>query len=136
MSKYAYNKTIEEFDFLTVNMEIEEFCEENKVLPNKVFAIQLILEELVTNIIKYGSKDENEKKEMIEVALTISGDMTKLEISDNAGFFDPLKSSEPDIAETAEERSVGGLGLFLVRKMVKSLTYENKDGFNVVIAQI
>lgn len=134
MSKYNYKKAIRDFDFQMVNMEIEEFCEENKVLPNKLFSIQLILEELVTNIIKYASGDE--KNETIQVLLTINEDVTKLEIRDNSGEFNPIKASEPDIEQNAEERNVGGLGLFLVRKKVKSLTYENKDGFNVVIAQI
>lgn len=133
MSKYNYKKVIRDFDFQMVNMEIEEFCEENQVLPNKLLSIQLILEELVTNIIKYGSGDE--KNETIQVSLTIAVDVIKLDIRDNSGEFNPLKASEPDIELAAEERNLGALGLFLVRKKVKSLTYENKDGFNVVIAQ-
>jgi anti-sigma regulatory factor (Ser/Thr protein kinase) len=95
MSKYNYKKVIRDFDFQKVNMEIEEFCEENQVLPNKLFSIQLILEELATNIIKYGSGDE--KNETIQVLLTITEDVTKFEIRDNSGEFNPLKASEQDI---------------------------------------
>ena len=130
MTSYRYKETAGGFDFQAVNLEIEDFCEQNEILPNKLFAIQLILEELVTNIIN------SQKTEIIEISLTVQDDLITLAIRDNARAFNPLEAAEPDTGQSLEERDIGGLGLFLVRKKVKSLSYEYKDGFNNVIAEI
>lgn len=134
MTSYSYKETAGGFDFQAVNLEIEDFCEQNEILPNKLFAIQLILEELVTNIINHGSSSQ--KTEIIEISLTVQDDLITLAIRDNARAFNPLEAAEPDTGQSLEERDIGGLGLFLVRKKVKSLSYEYKDGFNNVIAEI
>lgn len=134
MSGYNYKKAAGSFDFQAVNEEVEAFCEENDIPPNKLFAVQLIIEELVTNIINHGSNAQ--KSEVIEISLSIQEEAIRLAIRDNARAFNPLEAAEPDTGQTIEERDIGGLGLFLVRKKVKSLTYEYKDGFNNVIAEI
>jgi len=134
VTSYSYKETAGGFDFQAVNLEIEDFCEQNEILPNKLFAIQLILEELVTNIINHGSSSQ--KTEIIEISLTVQDDLITLAIRDNARAFNPLEAAEPDTGQSLEERDIGGLGLFLVRKKVKSLSYEYKDGFNNVIAEI
>ena len=72
MPSYSYTETAGSFDFQTVNSEIEAFCEQNDLPPDKLFAIQLILEELVTNIIKHGSSSA--KTENIVITLSVNGD--------------------------------------------------------------
>lgn len=134
MPSYSYTETAGSFDFQTVNSEIEAFCEQNDLPPDKLFAIQLILEELVTNIIKHGSSSA--KTENIVITLSVNGDLITLAIRDNARAFNPLEAAEPDTGRSLEERDIGGLGLFLVRKKVKSLAYEYKDGCNNVVAEI
>jgi len=114
-------------------MEIEAFCENNE-LSTKLFSIQLIIEELVTNIIKYGGKSGTDPS--IEVEIYLDKGSIVLVISDNTDPFNPLAIEDPDITLSAEERVIGGLGLFLVRKKVKSLSYENKNGMNIVRAVI
>lgn len=134
MPSYSYSETAGSFDFQAVNPEIEAFCEQNDIPPNKLFAIQLIIEELVTNIINHGSSAQ--KSETIAISLTVKEDAIRLTIRDNARAFNPLEAAEPDTGQSLEERDIGGLGLFLVRKKVKSLSYEYKDGFNNVVAEI
>ncbi|MDD3894887.1 MAG: ATP-binding protein [Syntrophomonadaceae bacterium] len=131
---YHYKKALAEFNLEEMNTGIEIFCEQNKVAANKLFAIQLIIEELVSNIIKYGSSARAD--EIISIELVSAADLITLTIQDNSNAFNPLKSNEPDIALSAEERDPGGLGLFLVRKKVRSLSYEYKDGVNTVKAEI
>ena len=46
--------------------------------------------------------------------------------------FDPLQREEPDTTLTAEEREIGGLGIFLVRKTMDAMEYRREDGFNVL----
>lgn len=134
MPSYSYRETAGGFDFQAVNMEIEAFCEQNYIPPDKLFTVQLIIEELVTNIINYGSSAG--KTETIEISLSVQDDALSLAIRDNARAFNPLEAAEPDIGQSLEERAIGGLGLFLVRKKAKSLTYEYRDGFNNVVAEI
>lgn len=132
--EYQYKKTIADFNFEMLNAEIEALCENNQYLSAKLFTIQLIIEELVTNIIKYGEKAGLDKWVKIEVHME-SGKIS-LTISDNTDRFNPLTVEEPDITLSAEERDIGGLGLFLVRKKVESLTYENRNGLNILKAVI
>ena len=46
--------------------------------------------------------------------------------------YNPLGKSDPDVSLPAEEREIGGLGIFLVRKMMDDLSYEYKDGKNIL----
>jgi anti-sigma regulatory factor (Ser/Thr protein kinase) len=126
---YRYQTTIAKFDFTTVNREAADFCAHHDVPGNKLYALQLVIEELVTNIIKYGNGAT------IAIAIKIEAAGLKLTITDNSAPFNPLEAAPPDTELTAEARDIGGLGLFLVGKMVKSLNYERKDDCNVLTAE-
>jgi len=127
---YQYKKTIADFNLEILNMEIEALCESNEFLSAKLFTIQLIIEELVTNIIKYGGKKGTDKS--VEIEIHTEKEKIILTISDNTDAFNPLLVEDPDVTLSAEERNIGGLGLFLVRKKVESLVYENSNGLNIV----
>lgn len=127
---YRYQKTVTEFDFETMNQEVEAFCAQNEVPGNKLYALQLIIEELVTNIIKYGNG------EVIAVEVAKEAEALKLTITDNSAPFNPLEAAAPDTGLAAEERNIGGLGLFLVGKMVKALNYEHQNGSNILTAEL
>lgn len=131
---YRYKKTINEFELDTLNAEVESFCESQDVPAPKLFSVQLIIEELVTNIIKYG-KGSSESA-TIEVELSMEDGQLGLAISDNSAAFNPLEQEEANTGLSLEERDVGGLGLFLVRKKVRSLSYEYHDGYNILKAVI
>jgi serine/threonine-protein kinase RsbW len=127
---YRYQTTIAGFDLPTVNREVADFCAHHNVPENKLYAVQLVIEELVTNIIKYGNGAT------IAIAITIEIAGLKLVITDHSAPFNPLDAAPPDTELTAEARNIGGLGLFLVGKMVKSLNYERKDDCNVLTAEL
>ncbi|ATW23620.1 ATP-binding protein [Candidatus Formimonas warabiya] len=131
---YQYKKTIADFDLEMLNREIEALCAENELLSAKLCTLQLIIEELATNIIKYGGKTG--KDHSLEINIYTEKEKIVLIISDNTAAFNPLEAEDPDITQSSEERKIGGLGLFLVRKKVQSLTYENKNGLNIVKAVI
>ena len=46
--------------------------------------------------------------------------------------FDPLSNADPDISLAAEDREIGGLGVFLVKKTMDDVSYENRDGQNIL----
>lgn len=112
--------------------DVEQWGRENRLSFEARYALQLTIEELVTNIVKYGVRAKSEPTVEIEIREK-NGEVT-LTVSDNTVAFNPLSIADPDITRTAEERDIGGLGLFLIRKKVSSIDYEYKSGFNVVRA--
>ena len=46
--------------------------------------------------------------------------------------YDPLKKDDPDITLSAEERAIGGLGVFMVKKTMDEISYEYRDGKNIL----
>jgi serine/threonine-protein kinase RsbW len=88
----------------------------------------LALEEFGTNSIKYGYDDANEH--WIEVTLSISGRELIVNIIDDGRAFNPLEAPEPQFDIPMEERRVGGLGIYLVRKMSDRMEYQREGGKN------
>lgn len=121
------------FDLMTVNEALESYWEQQDLPLPKLFILQLVIEELVTNMIKYAGDGPNR---WVRIVLeTGSADM-QLTLTDNTARFDPLAAAEPDISLAPEQREIGGLGLYLVRRKVKSLTYAYIDGQNQIQAVI
>jgi serine/threonine-protein kinase RsbW len=92
---------------------------------------RLALEEFVTNSIKYGYDDSNEH--VIEVSLRLSVTELMVTFRDDGRPFDPVKAPEPDLDVPIEEREVGGLGIYLVRKMADKMTYAREGGKNQLV---
>lgn len=106
------------------------FLQSNEVDPDATFAVDLALEELVSNVIKYGYKNGDSKE--IYVRLDVGRDQIKLLLEDSAPPFNPLNLPEPDLDKPIEQRPIGGLGVFLVRKTVDRIEYERLDDRNVL----
>ena len=92
--------------------------------------IELVLEEVLTNIINYayptGEGD-------VEVKCTLlNNDKLCFVIQDWGIPFNPLTKNSPDLSTGLFERRIGGLGIFLVRKMVDELDYQHEEGKNIL----
>ena len=109
---------------------IDAFCAAHGLSPGIRFDVTLAIEELVTNTIGYGYDDGGEHS--IDVVLRIEGDTLTVEIADDGRAFDPLQAPEPDLGAPLEERALGGLGIYLVRKTMDGVAYRRQDGRNVV----
>lgn len=97
-----------------------------------VFLADLVIEELVTNTIKYGYDDTN--AHCVHVSVDFSDGTLTLEVRDDGHEFNPLSRESPDVTLPAEQRDIGGLGIHLVCQMSDDVRYERRDGWNVVIA--
>lgn len=99
--------------------------------PDILFKIELVLEELLTNVIHYAyNVDDNGD---MEVGCSLADDSTfHLFIHDWGRPFDPLARQDPDITQGIDERGIGGLGIHLVRRMVDQITYQREAGSNVL----
>ena len=112
------------------NAEITDYLERNHVPHEAIYFANLAVEELVTNVVKYGYDDSNDH--VIEVHLSIHASELAIEIIDDGHPFDPCTQSEPDTTLPAEDRPIGGLGLHLVRQMSDRFSWEYRDGKNYV----
>jgi anti-sigma regulatory factor (Ser/Thr protein kinase) len=110
---------------------IDEFCASNKLPPETAFALNLSLEEILTNIIRYGYDDNDEH--IIHVRLNLYQGQTYIEVEDDGKPFNPLEVEPPDIHIPLDERPIGGLGIHLVKNHMDSLQYKRKEGRNLLI---
>jgi len=99
-------------------------------LPSKTIAdMHLALDEVVTNVISYAYPTFGEHQ--ITIRLAIDADqMVVMEVEDDGQVFDPLTVGAPDLSTPLEERTVGGLGMHLVRQLTDSLDYRRYAGKN------
>ena len=91
-------------------------------------AVQVVLDELVSNTIRAGFPDGREGH--VDIRFEITGDALDVLIADDGIPFDPLERAEPDTAAALDARPVGGLGIHLVRQLMDSVAYERGDGEN------
>ena len=110
--------------------ELEAFCEANGVSMDTVMALNLALEEAVTNIIDYGYGPDGDHE--VTVELMIDDGNIQATIGDDATEYNPLAHEDPDVNAPLEERRVGGLGVLLVKKLMDTVSYARTDGRNVL----
>src|SRR5262245_44976784 len=109
---------------------VEAFGEAHGLPPESIFSVNLALDEVVTNIIRYAYND-NGQPHPILVRLAVEEGVLAAQVEDDGRAFNPLEAPAPDIDATIEERPIGGLGIHLVRSMMDSVEYRRDDGRNV-----
>lgn len=107
---------------------IDALGEEWSIAPEVVFNLQLALEECATNVIMYAYPPE-EKQTLLVTAELVKHDLV-LTIEDGGLPFDPTQVAEADTTLSAEERPIGGLGIFLVRQLMDTVAYQRVEGKN------
>jgi sigma-B regulation protein RsbU (phosphoserine phosphatase) len=105
---------------------ISEFLEAQSVEQRPVHHTGMLVEELLTNIGTHGAAADKPAT----VSVFVEADRVVTEILDRGLPFDPRLSADPDLSVPAQDRAVGGLGLFLVRKLSAALDYRTDDGQN------
>ena len=98
--------------------------------PQIAYAVNLSIDEILTNTISYGYDDEAEHR--IDLTLRLEGDTLVVVIVDDGRAFDSSMERDPNLDATLEERALGGLGLFLVQQMMDDVDYRRRDAFNVI----
>ena len=83
--------------------------------------MELMLDELVTNIIVHGYRHDHGR---IELQAQVLGQALHVTLRDYAFAYDPLQAPEPDTALALEDRSIGGLGVHFVRRMADQVHYQ------------
>ena len=110
---------------------IGELSEELVLTPELTFNLNLVLEEAVSNVIYYAYGEEKQKE--ISLTAKMSENNLIFVLTDSGKEFDPTKVPDADITLSAEEREIGGLGIFLIRQIMNLVEYQRIDGKNVLI---
>lgn len=99
-------------------------------LPSFAYMIHLVVEEIVVNIVDYAYPEGNG---YLEVCINNDSKELTIEFRDHGIPFNPLEQSMPDLDIPLEERSIGGLGIFLTKEMMDNVEYRYEQGENILI---
>jgi len=117
--------------------ELDKLCRHLETFGQKVglskkfiFEINLVLDELFTNIISYGFDDAG--KHVIKVTITPGNEELCLCIEDDGIPFNPIEFETPDVTCSVEECKIGGLGIHIIKKLIDDICYQRCGPKNVL----
>lgn len=103
---------------------LDSFVEEFDIPLRTGYSLKVVTDEIFSNIVYYsGAKNA-------EILCRNDTDRITLVFVDDGIQYNPMEAEEPDITAGAEDRAIGGLGLFMVRKMAEQVRYEYADQKN------
>lgn len=94
-----------------------------------IFKIDVAVEEIYINIAHYAYAPSTGE---VEVSCGEENGVFTVMFSDRGKPFDPLAHADPDITLSADEREIGGLGIFMTKKFMSSVAYRYEDGKNIL----
>lgn len=101
------------------------FLAKSGVDTRAAYHVALVLEELLTNVAAYGGAEAP-----VSVSMMVSPERVTVEVVDGGAMFDPCVERKLDVSAAAEDRPIGGLGLWLVHRVTESLAYERAGDRN------
>lgn len=113
-----------------VEAALEAFVESHELPPKTGYTLALIVEELVTNIVKYGYAGADAGP--LQLTVRLDGGRVVGTLVDAGAPFDPTAMKTPDVEADVDDRRIGGLGVHLVRAMSEDFTYRRDGAHNVV----
>ena len=101
----------------------------NKRVENKIIMkLDVVIEEIFVNICHYAYEDSG----FADIEVSLNKNKLSITFMDEGVPFDPLKKDEPDISLPSDDREVGGLGIFMVKKMMDKVDYKYENGKNIL----
>ena len=110
---------------------LEEVGDELGLSPGLVMNLNLVLEEAVSNIIFYAYPKDVVVEEAVTLTLTCDQDELLICLKEHGIAFGPTQKEDPDLTLSAEERPIGGLGIFLIRQLMDEVTYRREGDCNL-----
>ena len=133
LKKTSYLKTLTleaSNDNLDKVMEfVDDILEESCCPMKSRMKVDLSVEEIFVNIANYAYGDETGDA---KISAGVKDGILTIIFEDGGVPYNPLKKPDPDIGLSAEERKIGGLGIYLVKKNMTSVSYDFKEGKNVL----
>lgn len=113
---------------------VEHFGHVHGLEKRKKFEINLVVEEIFTNIISYAYEDKNDHP-ILFILLCDKNNVT-IRIEDDGAPFNLLEAEPADLKADLEYRSIGGLGIHLIRKFVDEIKYQRQENKNIITIRI
>ncbi len=110
--------------------EAGAFLESRSLSGEVVYKVNLILEEILTNIVKYAFSDGGGHTVKVHLAIKDTGVL--IEFVDDGKEFDPFSRAFPQLGKTILETEEGGLGIYLVRQTADFMEYRRDRGNNLL----
>jgi anti-sigma regulatory factor (Ser/Thr protein kinase) len=114
-----------------VNAAFAGFAEENALPADVRRSISVALDELLANALTHGSTGRDPCSVTVEAQL--DEHRVTVTVTDDGKPFDPFARDAPDTTLSVEERPVGGLGIHLVGRLMDEVSYQRREGHNVVV---
>ena len=129
MKELTINATVENIE--TVTAFVDEQLETLGCPVKAQMQIDIAIDELFGNIAHYayrpGVGPATVRVEVVQDPLAVV-----ITFIDQGVPYDPLAKEDPDVTLSAEEREIGGLGIYMVKKTMDAISYEYKDGKNIL----
>jgi serine/threonine-protein kinase RsbW len=113
-----------------VSAQVRQFCSAHHITPERIFHLDLALDELISNFFHYGRDPAGTDPPAIAIRLMVQDDELITEMKDNGIAFNPLEAKPPDLDLPVEDKPIGGLGLHLVSQFIDKIDYRRADGWN------
>ena len=125
---YAFELKGEVSELKTLRRHLNIWAQVAKLSKSYTLEVNLSLDELFTNIVSYGYDDDLEHS--VSFTLRMDDDILMISIEDDGRPFDPLKADWPKIPVDLANIKIGGLGIFITRKLMDEICYERNRGRN------
>lgn len=103
---------------------------EEQGAPQRIIAqVNIVVDEIFSNIVQYSGAT------LATLGCEADGRHIAMRFSDNGRPYDPTKQPDPDVTLPLEQREIGGMGIFMVRKIMDVVDYTYSDGFNVLLLE-
>ncbi len=113
-----------------VSRDIEDLGRAGRAAAEDISAVLLAVDEVLTNVISYAFPSGEEH--WVHVRAGVEQGILTVEIEDDGKQFDPVAVAEPQLEGALEERTVGGLGIHIARRLVDEMTYRRHAGHNIL----
>ena len=108
---------------------VDGLLEENDCPMKAQMQIDVALEELFVNIAHYAYPEGTGDA---QISVSITPEYAEITLTDSGIPYDPLAKPDPDVTLSAEERAIGGLGIFMTKKLMDDIVYEYSDSKNIL----
>lgn len=109
-------------------LRLQAFLQAQGVDARTIAAFELVLEEALTNTLRYGYRESGLR--WIDLHVDVQPEDVLLSIEDDGVAFDPLSVPPPELPRSLDEARIGGLGLLMIRRSTRSMRYERTAGRN------
>lgn len=131
LRELTLHNDVKQIELLTKFIEV--LCEELGLDAMLTFNLNLVLEEAVTNVIMYAYPQDEDHTMTLKTWTEQSDNIIVFELKDQGRPFNPIEEApEVDTTLSADERQIGGLGIFLINKIMDDVTYRYEEGSNIL----